>query len=372
MKKITWIVVCVVIIGALFVIAKNFRVADEKVVVRIGASESLSGNAVYYGESTKKGVDLGMDWLREKYPDIKFEIYHEDNKFDPKASVDAYHNLKTLHSIDAIITHSSPASIATQPLAKADGILQMAVSAGVSKYTSPDDLSFRTTGSAQLEAIPLIAHINKNYKNVAILYMNNEVGLSIATAVSDGIKKSALSSVLSFDAFDVTRNDFRTELIKIKKDNPDAIFIGGLTSHILVVLRQMKELGIDVQPLTFRTGDDQTLIKNGGELVEGLIFSSNFADESDNPEVVDFVRRFEEKYKEKPNSYAAEGYEGVRFVGMAFDECGKDYACIKNYLSTIKDANSLFGKISFNVDGDVSYNFFLKAIVDGKFSKLNY
>jgi branched-chain amino acid transport system substrate-binding protein len=102
-----------------------------------------------------------------------------------------------------------------------------------------------------------------------------------------------------------------------------------------------------------------------------MVFSSNFSDDSTNPEVLDFVRRYEAKYGDKPNSYAAEGYDAVRFVGKAFVKCGKDYSCIQKYLSSIKNESSLFGNISFNSDGDIFYDFFLKTIKGGKFVKID-
>jgi branched-chain amino acid transport system substrate-binding protein len=365
-KIIGLMVIVVVIILVGIGISKSSNKASGE-VIKIGATESLTGSAAYYGETSKKGIDLGMDWLAEKYPNVKFEIYHEDNQFNPKVSVDAYANLRNLHNVDAVITQTSPAAVAIEPLAQKDGILQMAISASAVKYTTPDDLTFRMTGSAILEAIPMVAYINKSFKKVAFLNMNNEIGVSAATAVQDGLKKSGSVVISSSDGFEVSSNDFRTLLLKVKTDKPDAVYIAGLTSHILAALKQMKELGINATLLTFRTGDDETLIKTGGDLVEGMVFSSNFADDSTNPEVLDFVKRYEVKYGDKPNSYAAEGYDAVRFVGKAFVKCGKDYSCIQKYLSSIKDEPSLFGNISFNNDGDIFYDFFLKTIKGGKF-----
>jgi branched-chain amino acid transport system substrate-binding protein len=369
-KKITWLVIAIIVIIIVVVgVSKNANKASGE-TIKIGATESLTGSAAYYGETSKKGIDLGMDWLAEKYPDVKFEIYHEDNQFNPKVAVDAYANLRNLHQVDAVITQTSPAAVAIEPLAQKDGILQMGVSASAIKYTTPDDLSFRMTGGAILEAIPMVSYIDNNFKKVAFLYMNNEIGISAATAVQDGLKKSNKTTVTSVDSFEVASNDFRTALLKIKSDKPDAIYIAGLTSHILTTLKQMKELGITSKLLTFRTGDDETLIKTGGGLAEGLVFSSNFADESTNPEVVDFVKRYEVKYGDRPNSYAAEGYDAVRIIGKAFVKCGKDYGCIQNYLSSLKNEPSLFGDISFNTDGDVFYDFFLKTIRGGKFVRI--
>jgi len=54
---------------------------------------------------------------------------------------------------------------------------------------------------------------------------------------------------------------------------------------------------------------------------------------------------------------------------MAFAECGKDYECIKDYLTNLKNYNSVFGKLSFDNNGDVYYDFFYKTVKDGQFVK---
>ncbi len=369
-KKVVWSVVIVIIaIIIIAIVSKDPSNSGSKDTIIIGATESLTGSAAYYGESSRKGMDLGIDFLKKEYPNTAFEIYHEDNQFNPKIAVDAYNKLRASYDIDAIITQNSPSAIVIEPLAKKDGILQMAVSASAEKYTSPDDLSFRMTAGSNFEVMPMIEFINKNYKRVAILYMNNEIGMSEASSLQKGLEKNSGLMIVSHDSFPVETNDFRTLLTKIKVGHPDAIYIAGLASHINNFLKQMKELDVSAKVLTFRTGEDPVLLSNSGELAEGVIFTSNFDPESKDAEALRFVSDYENKYGQKPDSYAAEGYEGMRFVGMAFAKCNRDYDCIKDYLINIKNYPTVFGNISFNNNGDIEYDFFLKTVKNGKFVK---
>jgi branched-chain amino acid transport system substrate-binding protein len=274
-----------------------------------------------------------------------------------------------VHKVDAIVTQNSPATIAIQPLANRDGILQMAVSASAQKYSTPDDLSFRMTVGSDLETKPIIEYIAKNYKSVAIFYMNNEIGLSQSVSLDKGLKDQSVK-IITNESFPVEANDFRSYLTKIKGSKPDVVYVAGLTAHLNNVLKQMKELGINAKFMTFRTGDDVNLIKQSGDLAEGIIFTSNFDPDGTSADILGFVNDFKNKYGDVPDSYAAEGYEGMRFVGKAFAKCGKDYSCIKDYLANTKDYPTVLGNISFDSNGDIYYSYFLKTVKGGKFVKL--
>src|SRR3989344_1755041 len=177
MSKTAKVVIGIVVVVLIIVLIVMRQDSTPSNVYRVGSTEALTGNAAYYGESSKKGVDLALDVATKKYPDLKFEIYHEDNQFTPKVGIDAYNKLRAEHSIDAIITQTSPVAVAIKPLAEKDGILQMAVSASASTYSSVDDLSFRTTGDSMIETAVIADLIKSKYSETALIGMNNEIGV---------------------------------------------------------------------------------------------------------------------------------------------------------------------------------------------------
>ena len=48
----------------------------------------------------------------------------------------------------------------------------------------------------------------------------------------------------------------------------------------------------------------------------------------------------------------------------------EDTACTMKYMNGIKDRATLFGPISFDSFGDVSYGFFLKTVRNGEFVRV--
>lgn len=361
------LIVIVAVVGLLFWINKTKNPQSNE-IIKIGVSEALTGVAAYYGEENKKGVDIAEMVITDKYPKMKFQVIHEDNMFSPKGGVDSYHKLKNTNNIDAIITHNSPVAVAVQPLARQDGILQMAVSASASSYSSPDDLSFRTTAGTDNEAGAMAKYIiEKGFKRVGILYMNNEIGVSLEKS----LKKQLDPSLLVLDeGFLIETSDFRTQIAKLKQLKADAVYIAGTTAHLSTLLKQSKENSFSPQFLGFRTVEDPSLISNAGTLASGVIYTYGFDVGSKNEEVIKFTDAYKKQFNTLPNGLAAEGYEAYRLVAESFVKCGKDYECIKSFLSNLKNYKSVFGPLSFDSNGDAIKDIFVKTIKDGQFVKL--
>lgn len=358
--------IVVVLIVLLVVFSKDESLTEDK-IFRIGATESLTGPAAHYGESTKNGVDLAFIEAKDKYPDVNFEIFHADNQFTAKGGVDSYRHLKTENDIQAIITHTSPASVSTQPLANEDGIVQVANSAAAESYSTANDLSFRTTVGTDKEAYVMANYIEENCNgSIGIFGMNNEIGVSI----SDSMRKEAndRNIKISFDEmFLLDTVDFRSQILKLKQiEDLNCIFVPSLSSHMVNFLKQSDELSYYPTVMSFRTMDDPTLIENAGDLANGLLFTSTFDPLSDSDDVKSFIDLYTGEYGSLPNTYSAEGYLSAQLVIDSFVECGADSECISKYLYSLNDYQSVFGEISFDENGDVNYDYFVSEIVDGK------
>jgi branched-chain amino acid transport system substrate-binding protein len=131
-------------------------------------------------------------------------------------------------------------------------------------------------------------------------------------------------------------------------------------------LKQSDELNYSPVIMSFRTMDDPTLIKNAGDLSEGLLFTSTFDNTSQEKESIDFVELYKNKYGIIPDTYSAEGYLGAKLVIDSFAQCGDNKECVYKYLSGLKNIDSIFGNISFDSNGNVDYNYFVTIIKNGK------
>ena len=373
MKKIIiWIIVVLGVIGGGWLISRRSGApATDGETIKIGVILPLSGTAAYYGDVSKKGIELAKEEIEKTNPELKLFLVYEDSFYTPKGGVDAYQKLAVAGGVDAIITAASQVSLAVEPLAKKDNVLQMAIFSSADKYTQPDDLTFRVSTRNEVEASALADFLaGKGFKKLAILYLNNDFGLGFKEALKNNLAGSDLS-IVADEGYLLEASDFRTQLAKIKSTGPDVLFIVGTANHYAKILNQAKELGLRVQFVSMRSAEDPVLIKNSPVSAEGLIYSYPFDAADTDQAVANFSSDFIDKYKTTPDAYAAEGYEGMKLIGAAFAECGKNYPCIANYLHGLKERPSVFGPLSFDQNGDVTYGFFLKTVKNGEFVKLD-
>jgi branched-chain amino acid transport system substrate-binding protein len=332
--------------------------------LRIGVILPLTGTATYYGTQAQRGVELAREELRREYPGLVLDVVYEDSAFTPLGGVAAYRAITASGDVPAVITHASPVAIAVQPLAEQDGVLQMTIIASVDSYSSPDDLSFRTSMRTQPETRLMAEHVAKQrFERLEILHMNNEIGLSVRDSLAAAVADASPDTLVTSDAFVIDATDWRSTLLKLKTADVDAVYLVGTTGHVSLILKQADELGYRPQFLSFRTAEDPALLRAVGPLADGLIYTYSF----DPALAPAFDAAYRARYDEPPELNAAEGYEGLRLVVLAFEGCEGNATCAAQRLTGLRDYPSVFGPLTFDNSGDVVYGSFLKQVRDGAF-----
>ena len=247
----------------------------------------------------------------------------------------------------------------------------MAIFSSADKYTSPDDLTFRISTRSDVEGGRVADLIKeRGYKRLAIIYLNNDFGVSFKDALKNRlIEKKVKVEIAGEESYLLETNDFRTQLTKIKSVRPEAIFLVGTARHYAGILKQAKELNLNVQFLSMRSAEDPVLLANVETEAEGLIYTYPFDAASQSESIKKLTTQLEAN-NVVADAYAAEGYEGLKLVVSVFIKCGKEYNCIKSWIQNLKGYETTFGRISFDKNGDVYYDYFYKIVKNGKFVRL--
>jgi branched-chain amino acid transport system substrate-binding protein len=201
---------------------------------------------------------------------------------------------------------------------------------------------------------------------VAILYINNESGMGAKDSFKNKFEVSG-GIVNSIESYEEKARDMKTQLLKISKENPQAIIVISYPFDTIIIVKQVKELGISL-PLYFQTEspEDPSVIQGAGEAINDVIYILP-AEPSGNV-VAEFGRKFQEKFNKKPALYAAEGYDAFNLILDSVEICKKDFThnCIKEQLYKIKNYQGASGIITFDKNGDVIKPMAIKKIVDGE------
>jgi branched-chain amino acid transport system substrate-binding protein len=177
--------------------------------------------------------------------------------------------------------------------------------------------------------------------------------------------------IVGEEKINLLATDVRTEMTKLDAKNPDAVLnIGTSGPNLGLPMKQAKEIGMDVKWLASFAGENAPLVKEYGELVDGLVYPYPYDENSDVQSVKEFIKAYKAKYGEVPDNTAANAYDALKVLASAIEEAGEDTLKVKHTLLSIKNFPGGSGSLSFDANGDVKQEILIKQIQDGEFVRI--
>jgi len=350
----------------------------EPEAVKIGAILPLTGDAAKYGKACQKGIDLAVEEINETATaqGHLIEVVYEDSQATPKLAVSAFEKLVTRDRVPAIIGPlASSAALAVAPKANAREVVILSPGASTPELTGAGEYVFRNEVSDEYGARRSAElFFNHGFADVGMLYVNNDFGVGWKTVVSETYAKLG-GQVRIAEAFDQDATDFRTQLAKIGSAKTLDALLLVTYEEAIPILRQMRELGIDVPILSTPLFEDEEIVKKVGDLAEGVLYTYygtfSAAASEINERVKEFASKFHRAYgaEEEIAYYVPIAYDAAHLLGKAM-EAGTDGPSIKRGLHGIKDFPAVTGPTSFDENGDVMKPIILKTVKGGAFIQI--
>jgi ABC-type branched-subunit amino acid transport system substrate-binding protein len=132
--------------------------------------------------------------------------------------------------------------------------------------------------------------------------------------------------------FNNGESDFSDRLKAIQRVEPDAVFVWGNAEESARIVRQMRELGMNQPVLGSDRLTDPRFLEIAGDAAEGVVAASPWDPTADNPKLEAFRGRYEKRFGEQPETYAAHAYDGMVMLLEAIEEAGLNRALIRDAL----------------------------------------
>ncbi len=185
-------------------------------------------------------------------------------------------------------------------------------------------------------------------QNVAILRANNRYGrFGVAQFRKGSIRLGRPAPIeINYELnYDKVNLDFSTQIERLQKTHPDAIILWADPVPAGLLLRKMREAGINIPVVACERVISPLFLEAAGKAAEGVIATSPFNPDEDRPELVAFKKRYQEKFGEPPNAYAAHAYDGTQMVIEAVRKAGLNRYRIRDVLSEMRQWDGVTGKI---------------------------
>ncbi len=321
--------------------------------VVIGVSGPLTGPQAQYGELWKQGFDLALTKVNaDGGIDGRPLVYlFEDSQNDPRQSIAiAQKFISDPKIVVEVGDFSSTASMAASPLYQRGGLVQFGFTNSHPDFTKTGDYMWSNSISQSQEQQLLgdYAFGKLGLKKIAVLHLNTDWGTT-AKNIFVGEAEKHGAEVVAAEGYLPDEKDFRATLTRIKAANPDGIMLESYYADGALIVRQIRELGIDLPIVAVGSVYSPDFLKLAGGAAEGVHTAAYFTPVSPRPEVQDFIKEFTAKYGQEPNNFNAMAYDTMNLLAAVMRQYGTTREEIKDGLGQISGISSvLFPQVSFD------------------------
>jgi branched-chain amino acid transport system substrate-binding protein len=208
-------------------------------------------------------------------------------------------------------------------------------------------------------------------KSVAILADNStDYGTGLTKSFTKEFKKLG-GKVVTTQYFQSGDKDFNSTLTTIKGKKPDALYLPGYYTEIGLILKQAREMGLNV-PVVGSDGMGSPKLAQiaGKKNATNVYYTTHFSIKSKEPEVVKFLKTYKAKYGEEPATFSSLAYDSVYMIVDAAKKEGEvSSSAIQKGLASLKNFKGVTGKITMDSKHNPQKSVVVEQMTNGKINK---
>lgn len=330
--------------------------------IRIGVLLPLTGEFADWGEGIRRAIQLVAARSGRSF---EFEFEDEGN-CEPQKSVAGFKKIISSGARYAIVGCLAGTK-AILPIAKRQDILLLSVGLLDDSVFSQTSQLVNLATQISTESRYLAAHVSaKGFKRPAIIHWEDPFSNEFASTL---VSELALRGVTAVDnqAINPSDMDYRSLLLRIAMQKPDAICFNMGQDQQGIILKQMRALKINVPVFTnyvFETPAALTL----GRLSNNVEYSFPLNSAESSPEKARFDREFHTRFNATPTANSYFVRDGLVLLDEALQKCGSnDISCIGKFFKSTSNFSGLSGAVTFHPNGSNDRPYGMKKVEEGKF-----
>jgi branched-chain amino acid transport system substrate-binding protein len=338
-------------------------VATAQETVRIGHVAAMTGPVAHFGKDSENGVRMAIEALNARGATIggrkvKWQLVGEDDGGDPKQATAAAQKLADAR-VNGVIGHeTSGTTIPASKIYFDNGIPQISASSTTPKYTLQGfNTAFRVVANdIQLgRALGRYAVKSMGARRIAVIDDRTAYGQGLVTEFTTSLRQQGVNVVAKEFTKD-NATDFAAILTKVRATNPDLVFFGGMNAVAGPMLRQMKQLGMNVKMMG---GDgicsDEMHKLSAGTMADGQVVCAEAGgvEPAGQAAMDKFRADYRKRFGIDVQIIAPYSYDAVLAIAAAMDKAGSSAPA--KYLPALAriQYRGVTGPIAFDAHGDI-------------------
>jgi branched-chain amino acid transport system substrate-binding protein len=319
--------------------------------VKLAVAGPVTGANAAFGAQLTQGVQQAVEDINKAGGILgqKIEVEIGDDVSDPKQGVSVA-NKFVGDGVKFVVGHfNSGVTMPASDVYAENGILFITPSATNPKITDRKLWdAFRTCGRDDQQGMVWaeLARDKLKGKKIAVIHDKTTYGKGLADAALDNMHKFGVKEVL-YEGVNTGEKDYSAIVSKIKDAGADYLMWGGLHTEGGLILRQMRDQGMNTVMISGDGITDSEFAAIGGPGVEGTLMTFG-PEPRNNPNAKAAVDSFKAKGFD-PQGYTLYSYAAVQIFKQAAEKA--------NSLDPKKVAEVMHSGMPFHtVIGDISYD----------------
>lgn len=242
--------------------------------VKVGAAINLTGPASTWGQFHAKGQQDYFKYVNEVKGGVgghQIEMLLVDTAYKVPEAVAAVRKFAVRDNVSMIATWSAGSGIAAKPIIQKYKIPTINYSTSWEILQEPVAYMYLPFGSYKLDCYAVMEYIRTIHKGkeapkVGLLTYNNAYGRSIHKPSVEYAKKRNIN-IVAIEEFPARTVDLTTELLRLKKNGAEYVFMQMLPAAIITTFKCADRLGYDPVFLGTWTSTDPDFFKLGKGLI---------------------------------------------------------------------------------------------------------
>ncbi len=362
----------------LTIVLLTISCGPQEKVIKIGLVAPLTGDVKTFGESTRNGFTIAVEEANAKggINGDSIKMYIADDRNDPTEARNAGSKLINQDGVKLIIgSVSSKCSIPLSEVCQSATAVMITPTSTNPKVTVNEDNSrkdfiFRACFIDPFQGMVAakFAVDNLKAKTSAILYdVGNDYVKGLAEFYRDNFQKLG-GKMVAYESYTKDDTDFSALLTKIKRANPDVLYVPDYYNKVGLIAKQARQLGIKAILMGGDGWDSPDMMKIAGDAINGGYFTNHYSPADPRPEVQAWVKKYEAKFGSKPDALATLAYDATTLMLEAIKVAKTaNPPEVRTALQNFQGLNTVSGSISYDASGNpIKDAVILKYTKDGQ------
>jgi branched-chain amino acid transport system substrate-binding protein len=345
--------------AALGAMATGAAAENHVAKVKVGMITTLSGGGAGLGIDVRDGFLLAV----KQSGNENIEVVVEDDQQKPEIAVQLADKMIQSENVDVMtgIIFSNLA-MAVIPSALAQGKFYLSPNAGPSQLAGagchPDYFNVAWQNDNLHEAAGAYAN-TAGYANSFILAPNYPAGTDALTGYKRLYEGELAGELLTT----LGQTDYASEIAQIRASGADSVYFflpGGMG---ISFLKQYADSGVDIPVIGPAFSFDQGILQAVGDAALGVVNTSQWGKDLDNPANVAFVETFQAEYGRLPSLYASQGFDTANLLLSAMGKASVTEP--DAFRAALKEADfaSTRGDFKFNNNNHPIQDIYVREVI---------